>query len=150
MSIFKTVGKEIVTAMRAKDKERLGALRDIKSQFMLEMTRAGAAGDDLDDSVALKILTKLHKQRSDTAQLYAEQGRTDLEAEERSQAAVIEGFLPTRLTDEEVESRVAQIITDSGANSMADMGKVMGLASKEMAGQADGKAISAMVRAKLS
>ena len=150
MSIYKTVAKGIVEAMRAKDKARLGALRDIKSQFMLEMTKGGAAGDELEDEAALKILTKLHKQRSDTALLYAEQGRSDLEAEDRGQAAVIQEFMPARLANIEIEACVAQIISETGATTMADMGKVMGLASKAMAGQADGKSISAMVRAKLS
>ena len=134
--------------MRAKDRDRLSALRDIKSKIMLEATKEGA-GDTVDDAVTMSILSKLLKQRKETATLYHEQGRADLAAEEEAQAAVIQEFLPAALSEEEIKARVAEIIAQTGASSMADMGKVMGMASKAMAGQADGKLISQFVRAAL-
>ena len=134
--------------MRAKDRERLSALRDIKSKIMLEATKEGA-GDSVDDAT-LAILSKLLKQRNETAALYKEQGRPDLAAEEEAQAAVIQEFLPAALTEPEIEAKVAEIIASTGASSMADMGKVMGLASAAMAGQADGKVISGFVRKALT
>ncbi|MGB2135333.1 MAG: GatB/YqeY domain-containing protein, partial [Flavobacteriales bacterium] len=106
--------------------------------------------NDIPDATVLAILTKLFKQRSETADLYAEQGRADLEAEERAQAAVIAEFLPQPLTEEEIKAEVAAIIAETGAASMADMGKVMGIASSRMAGKADGKVIAGIVRAALN
>ena len=142
------IAQGIKDAMRAKDRDRLAALRDIKSKLMLEATKDGAS-DDVDDATTLAILSKLLKQRTETAVLYTEQGRADLAAEETAQAAVIQEFLPAALTEEEIKARVTDIIAQTGATSMADMGKVMGLASKAMAGQADGKVISQFVRAAL-
>lgn len=150
MSMYTTISDGIKDAMRNKDRERLAALRDIKSKLMLEATKTGADGDDIPDATALAILTKLFKQRTETAELYAEQGREDLEAEERAQAAVIAEFLPQPLTEDEIKAEVAAIIAETGATSMADMGKVMGLASSRMAGKADGKVISGFVRAALN
>lgn len=150
MSMYTTISDGIKDAMRNKDRERLAALRDIKSKLMLEATKTGADGDDIPDATALAILTKLFKQRTETADLYAGQGREDLEAEERAQAAVIAEFLPQPLTEEEIKAEVAAIIAETGASSMADMGKVMGLASSRMAGKADGKVISGFVRAALN
>ena len=115
---------------------------------MLEATKEGA-GESVDDAVTMSILSKLLKQRKETAALYNEQGRADLAAEEEAQAAVIQAFLPAALSEEEIKVRVTEIIEQTGASSMADMGKVMGLASKAMAGQADGKVISQFVRAAL-
>ncbi len=146
MSFYSTISDGIKDAMRARDKDRLSALRDIKSKLMIEATKTGADGDSIDDATALGILNKLYKQRMETATLYAEQGRADLEAEERAQAASIETFLPQQLSEEEIGARVATIIESTGASSMADMGKVMGAANAAMAGQADGKIIATFVR----
>ena len=148
--MYSTISDGIKDAMRNKDRERLAALRDVKSKLMLEATKTGADGNDIPDSTALAILTKLFKQRSETADLYAEQGRADLEAEERAQAAVIEEFLPQPLTEEEIKAEVATILDETGASGMADMGKVMGIASSRMAGKADGKVIASIVRSALN
>ena len=150
MSMYSTISDGIKDAMRNKDRERLAALRDVKSKLMLEATKTGADGNDIPDATVLAILTKLFKQRSETADLYAEQGRADLEAEERAQAAVIAKFLPQPLTEEEIKAEVAAIIAETAAASMADMGKVMGIASSRMAGKADGKVIAGIVRAALN
>ena len=148
--MYSTISDGIKDAMRNKDRERLAALRDIKSKLMLEATKTGADGNDLPDATVLSILTKLFKQRSETADLYASQGREDLEAEERAQAAVISEFLPQPMTEPEIQAEVQAIITETGASSMADMGKVMGLASNRMAGKADGKVIAGIVRSALN
>jgi len=150
MSMYSTISDGIKDAMRNKDRERLAALRDVKSKLMLEATKTGADGNDIPDATVLAILTKLFKQRSETADLYAEQGRADLETEERAQAAVIAEFLPQPMTEEEIKAEVAAIIAKTGAASMADMGKVMGIASSRMAGKADGKVIAGIVRAALN
>ena len=147
-NLANSISEGIKDAMRAKDRDRLSALRDIKSKIMLEATKQGA-GDSVDDAATMSILSKLLKQRKETAALYHEQGRADLAAEEEAQAAVIQEFLPAALTEEEIKARVTDIIAQTEATSMADMGKVMGLASKAMAGQADGKVISQFVRAAL-
>ena len=150
MSMYITISDGIRDAMRNKDRERLAALRDVKSKLMLEATKTGADGNDIPDATVLAILTKLFKQRSETADLYAEQGRADLEAEERAQAAVIAEFLPQPLTEVEIKAEVAAILVETGASGMADMGKVMGIASSRMAGKADGKVIAGIVRAALN
>jgi len=140
-----TISEGIKDAMRSKDRDRLAALRDIKSKILLEATK-DSGSQTVDDDTTLAILSKLLKQRTETAALYREQGRDDLALEEEAQASVIQEFLPAALTEEDIQSRVADIIASTGASSMADMGKVMGLASKAMAGQADGKVISQFVR----
>lgn len=145
MSLFDQVSKDIVAAMKAKDKVRLEALRNIK-KFFIEAKTAPGANDTLDDAVALKILTKLAKQGRDTAALYHEQNRPDLAEEEEAQAKVIEEYLPKALTPEELEAEVKAIIAQVGATSAKDMGKVMGVASKQLAGRADGRAISTLVK----
>lgn len=145
MSLFDQVSKDIVAAMKAKDKVRLEALRNIK-KFFIEAKTAPGANDTLDDAVALKILAKLAKQGRDTAALYHEQNRPDLAEEEEAQAKVIEEYLPKALTPEELESEVKAIIAQVGATSTKDMGKVMGVASKQLAGRADGRAISTLVK----
>ena len=144
-----SISEGIKNAMRAKDRERLTALRDIKSKIMLEATKEGG-GETVDDATILAILSRLLKQRNETAALYSEQGREDLAAEELAQAAVIQEFLPAALSEAEIEAKVAEIIASVGASSMADMGRVMGLATSAMAGQADGKVISGLVRKALS
>ncbi|MDA0939880.1 MAG: GatB/YqeY domain-containing protein [Bacteroidetes bacterium] len=144
-----SISAGIKDAMRAKDRDRLAALRDIKSKIMLEATKDGA-GETVDDGTTLAILSKLLKQRNETAALYRDQGRPDLAAEEEAQAAVIQEFLPAALSETEIAAKVAEIVATTGATSMADMGKVMGLATAAMAGQADGKVISTFVRKALS
>ncbi len=145
MSLFDQVSKDIVAAMKAKDKVRLEALRNIK-KFFIEAKTTPGANDTLDDAVALKILAKLAKQGRDTAALYHEQNRPDLAEEEEAQAKVIEEYLPKALTPEELETEVKAIIAQVGATSAKDMGKVMGVASKQLAGRADGRAISTLVK----
>ena len=141
MDIFEKVSKDIIAAMKAKDKMRLEALRNVK-KFFIEAKTAPGANDTLDDATALKILSKLAKQGRDTAALYREQSRPDLAEEEEAQAAVIEEYLPKALSAEELEAEIKSIIAETGAASMKDMGKVMGVASKKLAGRADGKALS--------
>ncbi len=145
MTLFEQVSKDIVAAMKAKDKVRLEALRNIK-KFFIEAKTAPGANDTLTDDVALKILAKLAKQGRDTAALYREQNRPDLAEEEDGQAAVIEGYLPRALTAEELEAEVRAIIAETGAASPKDMGRVMGVVSKRLAGKADGKAIADLVK----
>ncbi len=145
MEIFEKVSKDIIAAMKAKDKMRLEALRNVK-KFFIEAKTAPGANDTLDDATALKILSKLSKQGRDTAALYREQNRPDLAEEEEAQAAVIEEYLPKALTPEELEAEVKAIIAETGATSPKEMGKVMGVASKKLAGRADGKAISTLVK----
>ncbi len=149
MSYFEQISKDIIAAMKAKDKVRLEALRNIKKYF-IEAKTAPGAGDELTDEAALKILAKLAKQGRDTAALYAEQNRPDLAEEEAAQAAVIEEYLPKALTPEELEAEVGAIIAEVGAAGPKDMGKVMGVASKKLAGRADGKEISALVKTLLA
>lgn len=145
MDIFEKVSKDIIAAMKAKDKMRLEALRNVKKYF-IEAKTAPGANDTLDDATALKILSKLAKQGRDTAALYTEQGRPDLAEEETAQAAIIEEYLPKALSADELEAEVKAIIAETGASSMKDVGKVMGIASKKLAGRADGKAISVLVK----
>lgn len=145
MTLFEQVSKDIVAAMKAKDKVRLEALRNIKKYF-IEAKTAPGANDTLSDDAALKILAKLAKQGRDTAALYREQNRPDLAEEEEGQAAVIEGYLPRALTADELEAEVRAIIAETGAASPKAMGKVMGVASKRLAGKADGKAIADLVK----
>ena len=145
MSLHKEVVDGIKDAMRNKDKVRLATLRDAKSKFVLEQTKTGTS-DELDDSEVIKILSKLQRQRLDTSEVYKEQGREDLADDELAQAEVLADFLPKALTEDKVKEKVSEIITRVGASSMADMGKVMGIASSEMAGRAEGKVISRFVR----
>jgi uncharacterized protein YqeY len=138
----------IMDAMRAKDKVKLATLRDAKSKFMLEQSKTGAT-EDLSDSEAIKILSKLYKQRLETAEVYKSQSREDLAEDELAQAKVLSEYLPSALNDSEIESKVLEIISELGASGMADMGRVMGTASAAMAGRADGKVISGFVRSNL-
>lgn len=145
MDLFEKVSKDIVAAMKAKDKVRLEALRNIKKYF-IEAKTAPGADDTLDDATAMKILAKLAKQGRDTAALYVEQNRPDLAEEEAAQAAIVEEYLPKPLSAEELEAEIKAIIAEVGATSPKEMGKVMGVASKKLAGRADGKAISTLVK----
>ncbi len=149
MALFEQVSKDIVAAMKAKDKVRLEALRNIKKVF-IEAKTAPGANDNLDDAVALKLLQKLAKQGRDSATLYNGQGRADLADAELAQVSVIEAYLPKAMSREELEAAVRDIIAQTGAQSIKEMGKVMGVASKQLAGKADGKAISEVVKSLLS
>jgi len=134
--------------MRAKDQARLTALRAIKAQLLLAATAQAGSGETSDEE-GIKILQKLVKQRKDSAAIYTEQGRAELAAPELAEVAVIEEYMPKQLSEEELKPIIAAIIAQVGASSAADMGKVMGVASKELAGKAEGKAISSMVKALL-
>ena len=145
MELFEKVSKDIVAAMKAKDKVTLEALRNIKKVF-IEAKTAPGANDTLDDAAALKILQKLAKQGHDSADLYTQQNRPDLAEAEMAQVKVIESYLPKALSAEEIEAAVKEIIAQTGATSIKEMGKVMGASSKQLAGKADGKAISDIVK----
>ena len=145
MTLFDKISEDIKAAMKARDKVRLETLRNIKKVF-LEAKTAPGANDTLEDADALKILQKLAKQGHESAQTFISNNRQDLANEELAQARVIEEYLPKPLTDEEIESEVKAVIAETGAQGMKDMGRVMGIASKKMAGRADGRAISAIVK----
>ena len=149
MNLQDKVMTEMKAAMKAKDTFALESLRAVKSAILLAKTDKGA-GAELSEEEEIKLVQKLVKQRKDSAAIYQEQGREDLAEPELAQVAVIEKFLPEQLTEEEIEKVVVQTIDSVGASGMQDMGKVMGIVSKELAGQADGKTISAIVKAKLS
>lgn len=145
MSLFEQVSDGIKAAMLARDKVRLEALRGIKKEFLEAKTAKGGDGE-LSDDAAMKILVKMVKQRKESASIYKEQNRPELAEEELAQAAVIEEYLPKQMTEEELTVALKAIIEKVGATSAKEMGKVMGVASKELAGKAEGKAISAKVR----
>jgi uncharacterized protein YqeY len=144
-NLFDQVSSDIRTAMKARDKVRLEALRNIKKYF-IEAKTAPGANDTLEDAAALKILQKLAKQGEESADTYAKAKRQDLADAELAQVAVIKEYLPKPLSEEEITAQVKAIIAQIGAQSMKDMGKVMGQATKQMAGKADGKVISTIVR----
>ncbi|QZT36273.1 GatB/YqeY domain-containing protein [Halosquirtibacter xylanolyticus] len=148
-TISDAITVQMKEAMKSKDKVRLEALRGIK-KVIIEAKTAKAANDELSDADIQKIIAKLAKQNRDSAKIFREQNRADLAEVEEAQAEVMETFLPEPLTEEKIEENVKAIIEKVGASSMADMGKVMGMASKEMAGQADGKVISGFVKKLLS
>jgi uncharacterized protein YqeY len=135
--------------MKAGEKDKLMALRDIKSKLLLEMTKEGGDGN-VDDSKGMAILNKLYKQRVESIEIYKTQNRPDLAEEEQKQADVIAAYLPEQLTGEKLEAAVKEIIGQVGATSIADLGKVMGAANKALAGRADGKAISELVKKMLA
>lgn len=145
MNLFDKVSGDIKAAMLARDKVRLEALRGIKKEFLEAKTAKGNEGE-LSDETAMKILVKMVKQRKESAAIYTEQNRKDLADEELAQAAVIEEYLPKQMTEEELTTALKAIIEKVGASSAKDMGKVMGVATKELAGKAEGKAISTKVR----
>ena len=144
-NLFDTISNEIKKAMLSKDKIRLEALRGVKKEF-LEARTAKGAGEELSDETAITILQKMVKQRKDSAEIYTSQGRADLAADEVAQMNVIQTFLPAQLTGDELEAAIKSIIAETGASSLKDMGKVMGTATKQLAGKAEGKAISDMVK----
>ncbi|MEM8999738.1 MAG: GatB/YqeY domain-containing protein [Bacteroidota bacterium] len=149
MSLQEQVMVEMKAAMKAKDTVALESLRAIKSAILLAKTEKGG-GTGLSEEDEVKLVQKLVKQRKDSAAIFEEQGRDDLAAPELAQVAVIEKFLPEQLTVEEIEKVVVHTIDTIGASGMKDMGKVMGMVSKELAGKADGKTISTIVKSKLS
>lgn len=149
MTLQERISHDMKEAMKAKDKARLAALRDIKSKIMLALTETGGA-DALEDGDVMKILSKQLKQREDTLAIYREQAREDLAEEEQAQAEVIRAYLPQPMDEAELTAAIGALVTEMGASTMADMGKVMGAASAKFAGRADGKAISTIVRGLLS
>jgi hypothetical protein len=149
MSLKEDVMTAIKAAMKAKDQTALAALRAVKSEILLAQTATGSK-EELSEEEEIKILSKMVKQRKDSAAIFLEQERKDLALPEIDQAEVISQFLPEALTEEEIEKVVVMTIDQIGAEGMKDMGKVMGVVSKALAGQADGKTISTIVRAKLS
>jgi uncharacterized protein YqeY len=148
MSFTAKINDAIKQAMLAKEKERLAALRDIKSKLLLEAT--SGAGGEVSDEAAMKICMKLHKQRMETYDLYNAQGRQDLADEELFQAKVIEEYLPKMLTEDEIRSEVTKAISETGASGPQEMGKVMGVLTGRLAGKADGKIIASIVKEQLS
>jgi uncharacterized protein YqeY len=149
MSLKERIEADIKKAMLAKDKTRLEALRSIKSQILLAETEKGAS-EALSTEAELKLLTKAAKQRRESAEIYAKQYRSDLEETELAQLAVIEEYLPQQLSQADLVERLVAIIQRVGATGPSDLGKVMGIAARELSGQADGKAISAVVSSLLN
>ena len=145
MDLFDKISADIKAAMLAREKVRLETLRGIKKEFLEAKTAKGADGQ-LTDEQATKILAKMAKQRRETAAIYAEQNRPELAENELAEAAVIEEYLPKQLSDAELEAELKAIIAETGASSLKEMGKVMGVASKRLAGRAEGRAINAKVK----
>tara|TARA_B110000211_G_C14084551_1_gene556078 strand:- start:3615 stop:4064 length:450 start_codon:yes stop_codon:yes gene_type:complete len=148
MGLVEQINADIKTAMKAKDRDKLNTVRAIKSEVLKEATKDGA-GDEIEDAVVVKILQKLLKQRKDSAALYIEQGREDLAAEEVVQADILATYLPEMMSEEDIAVAVIALIEQLGANGPKDMGKVMGAASKALAGKADNKLVAQVVKSKL-
>jgi uncharacterized protein YqeY len=149
MNLEQKIMADLKVAMLAKDEAALRSLRAIKAAILLAKTSEGASGDLKEDD-EIKILQKLVKQRKDSLEIFQQQNRSDLARKEEEEIAVIEKFLPKQLTQDEVKTHLAEIIAQTGASSPADLGKVMGVATKQLAGKADGKTISALVKELLS
>ncbi len=150
MELEKLINNDLKEAMKAKDKRKLEALRAIKAALLLEKTGKDVADGEIPESVELKLLQKLVKQRKESALLYREQHRAELAEEEEYQVSIIEKYLPEQMSEEEVKAIIEKIIAETGASSMKDMGRVMGMAAKQLAGKADNKAISNIVKGLLS
>lgn len=150
MTLAEIINSDIKKAMRAKDSKKLAALRAIKSALLLEATGKDRSSGEIPETVELQILKRLVKQRKESAKIYQEQGRPDLAEDEVYQSEIIEAYLPEQLGEEEIKNRIQEIINKTGASAMKDMGKVMGIASKEMAGKADNKLISQIIRTLLN
>jgi len=146
MSLELTINNEIKAAMLAKEKVRLESLRAIKAAILLAKTAEGASGNELADADVIKIIQKLVKQRKESADIYIQQNRPELAETEIAEAQAMEVFLPKQMSETELEAELKKIIASVGATAPSDMGKVMGVATKALAGKADGKAISAMVK----
>ena len=149
MSLKQQIDADVKEAMKARDQDRLRALRAVKSMILLEETKEGATGGDLKPEDEIKLLSKAVKQRKDSADIYRQQNRADLLVTEEAEIAVIEKYLPQQLTEDELRAAVQAIIAQTGATGPGDMGKVMGAATKALAGKAEGKAVSAMVKSLL-
>ena len=147
MTIQELINHDIKQAMLAKNVDKLSALRSVKSAFLLEASKDGR--DNITDEIALKIISKLVKQRKDSAQIYNDQNRADLEKDELAQLRYLEHYLPKQLSEQEVNEILDEIIVEQGADSMKDMGRVMSIATEKLSGLADGKLIAALVRNKL-
>lgn len=147
MSLADKINDGLKAAMKNREKDKLAVLRAVKSELLLHATKGGDG--DITEAEEMKILTKLYKQRKESAALYTEQGREDLAQEEVFQAGVIEEFLPAQMSEADIEAKVSEIIADTGAEGMKDMGKVMGRANAAMAGKADGSLVAKIVKAKL-
>ncbi len=149
MSLITTIDQDIKTAMLAKQADRLRALRAIKSALLIALTEKGA-GEGLTEEAEIKVLQRLVKQRKESAEIYQAQNRPDLQQIEEEELAFIEAYLPKQLSREDIEAAIKQVIASVGASSVKDMGKVMGAANKELAGKADGRTISEVVKQLLS
>ena len=149
MAVLSNLSEEIKNAMREKDSLKLESLRAIKSALILAQTASGA-GADLNEEASIKLLQRLVKQRKESALIYKEQGRNDLAEPEEAQAKIIASFLPEQLSEEEVIKIVSEVISQTGAVGIKDMGKVMGVTSKKLAGKAEGRLIADIVKKKLS
>jgi len=145
MSLEAKIMESLKTAMKAKDEVALRTLRAIKAAIIIEKTAEGASGE-IDEATEIKMLQKMAKQRKNSLQSFEQQQREDLASKEREELAIIEQFLPAQMSEEEIKQALQQIINTVGASSMADLGKVMGIASKELAGKADGKVIATLVK----
>jgi uncharacterized protein len=145
MTLFEQINEDLKTAMKAREKEKLEALRNLK-KLMLEERAAKGAGTELTDAESLKLIQKLIKQGKDSAEIYAQQNRPELAEQEMAQVAALEGYLPQQMSDAELTTAVKEIIIRTGAQTVKEMGKVMGIASKELSGKTDGKAIAAKVK----
>jgi len=149
MALFDQISEDIKKAMLARDKVKLEALRGVKKEFIEAKTAKNADGE-LSDDTALKILQKMVKQRKESAAIFTEQNRPELAENELAEASVIEAYLPKQMSDEELTAALKEIIAEVGATSAKEMGKVMGIASKKLAGKADGRAISEKVKSLLA
>jgi uncharacterized protein len=149
MNLFDQISEDIKAAMLARDKEKLEALRNIK-KVLIEAKTAKSGTEELPDDVSIKAIAKLAKQGNDSAEIYKQQNRMDLYEPEVAQVKIYESYLPKQMSDEELTVAISEIIKKTGASSMKDMGKVMGMASKELSGKADGKLISEKVKSLLS
>lgn len=150
MGLEHLINQDIKEAMLAKNRRKLEALRAIKAALLLEKTGGGLGDAEIPETVELKLLQKLVKQRRDTAKIYREQNRPELAEEEEYQASIIEKYLPEQMSEEEIKTVIETVIAQTGASSMKDMGKVMGLVSKQLAGKADNKTVAAMVKQMLT
>jgi len=149
MSLEIQINNDIKQAMLARDKRKLEALRAIKAGLLLEKTGKDVSGGEIPESVEMKLLQKLVKQRKESAAIYRDKDRIEMAEEEEYQAGIIEKYLPEQMAEEEIESIIQQIIEETGAATMKDMGRVMGMAAKQLAGKADNKLISGIVKQKL-
>jgi uncharacterized protein len=148
MDLQERIDADIKAAMLAREKDKLNALRAIKSAILLELTKEGGGG--MTPEAGMRILQKLHKQRAEAAAIYTQQGRADLAAEDEAQAKVIEAYLPARMGNEEAEAAVKAILQELGATSMADMGRAMKVVNERLAGKVEGSAVAAIVKRTLS